>query len=207
MPTVRNYNERCGDHRAACRSAWIDRLRMPRLHIRDERAYTIAAGRRRPVAATFRASAKGSIVSDAPAEKERVEPHVKPETFGSSTGTLSPTRRLSLIEDKTERNRQMTMNDPNDDIARRNMDARPRVDDRPRMDARPAWVVPAIVGAVLVAGFLVFTMSGDRPSTATKPATETTGRSERAPAPPATPLPANPKATTPQPAPEAPRAQ
>ena len=101
----------------------------------------------------------------------------------------------------------MTMNDPNDDMARRNMDTRPRVDDRPRMDARPAWVIPAIVGAVLVAGFLVFTMSGDRPSTATNPATETTGRSERAPVPPAPPLPANPNAATPQPAPEAPRAQ
>ena len=101
----------------------------------------------------------------------------------------------------------MTMNDPNDDLTRRNMDTRPRVDERPRMDTRPAWVLPAIVGAVLVAGFLVFAMSGDRPSTATNPATETTGRSERAPAPPASPLPANPNATTPQRAPEAPRAQ
>jgi hypothetical protein len=95
----------------------------------------------------------------------------------------------------------MTMNDPNDNLTGRNLDARPRT------DARPGWVVPAIVGAVLVAGFLVFAMSGDRSTTATSPATETTGRSERAPAPPASPLPANPNATTPQPAPEAPRAQ
>jgi hypothetical protein len=102
----------------------------------------------------------------------------------------------------------MAMNDPNDDLARRNMDARPRMEDRPRMDARPAWVVPAVVAALLLAGFLVFAMSGDGPRTATTPAPETTGRSERAPAPPAAPAPANPNATTPpQAAPEAPRAQ
>lgn len=95
----------------------------------------------------------------------------------------------------------MTMNDPNDDIARRNMNAKPRTDER------PGWVVPAIVGAVLVAGFLVFAMSGDWSRTATNPASETTGRSEQAPAPPARPLPANPNATTPQAAPETPRAQ
>jgi hypothetical protein len=101
----------------------------------------------------------------------------------------------------------MAMNDPNDDMARGNTDARPRIEERSRMDTRPAWVVPAIVGAVLVAGFVVFAMSGDRSRTVTNPASETTGRSERAPAPPAAPLPANPNATTPQTAPEAPRAQ
>jgi hypothetical protein len=95
----------------------------------------------------------------------------------------------------------MAMNDPNDDMARRNTDA------RPRMEARPGWVLPAIVGAVLVAGFLVFAMSGDRSRSVTSPASETTGRTERAPAPPATPLPANPSPTPPQTAPEAPRAQ
>ncbi len=120
--------------------------------------------------------------------------------------TLGNRAFTSLRRQKREE-LEMTMNDPNDDLTRRNMDTRPRVDETPRMDTRPAWVLPAIVGAVLVAGFLVFAMSGDRPSTATNPATETTGRSERAPAPPASPLPANPNATTPQPAPEAPRAQ
>jgi hypothetical protein len=95
----------------------------------------------------------------------------------------------------------MAMNDPNDDMAHRNISPRPRIDER------PGWVIPAIVGAVLVAGFLVFAMSGDRTRTVTNPAPETTGRSERAPAPPAAPLPANPNATTPQAAPEAPRAQ
>jgi hypothetical protein len=92
----------------------------------------------------------------------------------------------------------MAMNDPNDDMARRNITPTPRIDER------PGWVIPAIVGAVLVAGFLVFAMSGDRSRTVTNPAPETTGRSERAPA---APLPANPNATTPQAAPEAPRAQ
>jgi hypothetical protein len=101
----------------------------------------------------------------------------------------------------------MAMNDPNDDMARRNMDARPRIEERSRMAANPRWVMPAIVGALIVAGFVVFAMMSDRPRTATTPASETTGRSERAPAPPAAPLPANPNATTPQPAPEAPRAQ
>lgn len=99
----------------------------------------------------------------------------------------------------------MTMNDPNNDMARRDMNAPPRTDERPRMEQRPGWVVPAVVGAVILAGFLVFAMSGDGPRTATTPAPETTGRSDRAPAPPATPLPANPNATTPQKAPEAPR--
>ncbi len=100
----------------------------------------------------------------------------------------------------------MTMNDPNDDLARRDMNAPPRIDERPRMEERPGWVVPAIVGALLLTGFLVFAMSGDRTRTATTPTPETTGRSERAPVPPSLP-PANPNATTPQAAPEAPRAQ
>jgi hypothetical protein len=111
------------------------------------------------------------------------------------------------MENNPERTEKMAMNDPNDDMARRNMDARPRIEERPRMEARPGWVLPAIVGAALIAGFLVFAMSGDRSRTVTNPASETTGRSERAPAPPAAPLPANPNATTPQAAPETPRAQ
>jgi hypothetical protein len=90
----------------------------------------------------------------------------------------------------------MAMNDPNDDMARRNMDARPRIEERSRMDTRPGWVLPALVGAVLVAGFVVFAMSGDRSRTVTSPASETTGRTERAPAPPVAPLPANPNPTT-----------
>lgn len=101
----------------------------------------------------------------------------------------------------------MAMNDPNDDMARRNMDTRPRIDERPQMGARPGWVLPAIVAAALLAGFLVFAMSGDGSRTVTGPASETTGRSERAPAPPASPPPANPNATTPQAPPETPRAQ
>jgi hypothetical protein len=101
----------------------------------------------------------------------------------------------------------MAMNDPNDDMARRNMDARPPIDERPRMEARPGWVLPAIVGAALLAGFLVFTMTDDRSrTTATTPASETTGRSEHAPVPPSLP-PANPNATTPRAPSEAPRAQ
>jgi hypothetical protein len=120
---------------------------------------------------------------------------------------LSATGRFNLMENNPERTEQMAMNDPNDDMARRNMDASPRIEDRPRMVARPGWVLPAIVGAALIAGFLVFAMSGDRSRTVTNPASETTGRSERAPAPPVTPPPANPNPTTPQTAPQAPRAQ
>jgi hypothetical protein len=76
---------------------------------------------------------------------------------------------------------------------------------RPR-DERPGWVTPAIIGALLLAGILAFAASGNRDRTARTPAPETTSRSERA-VPPAAPLPANPNATTPQAAPEAPRPQ
>jgi hypothetical protein len=87
----------------------------------------------------------------------------------------------------------MTLNDP-----RGGMDAR-ETSDR-------AWVTPAIIGALLLAGILAFAASGNRDRTARTPAPETTSRSERA-VPPAAPLPANPNATTPQAAPEAPRPQ
>jgi hypothetical protein len=66
-------------------------------------------------------------------------------------------------------------------------------------------IAGAIVAAAIVAFVLAFGFRGGEPSrTATGPAPETTGRSERAPAPPAAPLPANPNATTPQAAPDAP---
>jgi hypothetical protein len=97
----------------------------------------------------------------------------------------------------------MTLNDP-----RGGADARDRVNpDRRRVvDERPGWVTPAIIGALLLAGILAFAASGNRDRTARTPAPETTSRSERA-VPPAAPLPANPNATTPQAAPEAPRPQ
>jgi hypothetical protein len=90
----------------------------------------------------------------------------------------------------------MTMNDP-----RRDMDARDRMNPGRRqvVNERPGWMTPAIIGALLLAGILAFAASGNRDRTATAPAPETAGRTERAP------LPANPNATTPQAAPEAPR--
>ena len=96
----------------------------------------------------------------------------------------------------------MTLNDP-----RGGMDARDRVNPGRRrvVDERPGWVTPAIIGALLLAGILAFAAS-NRDRTARTPAPETTSRSERA-VPPAAPLPANPNATTPQAAPEAPRPQ
>jgi hypothetical protein len=96
----------------------------------------------------------------------------------------------------------MTMNDPRGD-----MDARDRMNpDRRRVDnERPAWILPAIVVALLVAGVLAF--AGTRTRTATTTAPETTGLQQRAPVPPAAPLPANPNATTPQAAPDVPRPQ
>jgi hypothetical protein len=97
----------------------------------------------------------------------------------------------------------MTLNDP-----RGAMDARDRVNpDRRRVGERPGWVTPAIIGALLLAGILAFAASGNRDRTATTTAPETTGLLQRAPVPPAAPLPANPNATTPQAAPEAPRPQ
>ena len=96
----------------------------------------------------------------------------------------------------------MTMNDPRGD-----MDARDRMNpDRRRVvNERPGWVTPAIIGALLLAGLLAYAASGNRDRTATTPAPETTGRTERAPVPPTAPLPANPNATTPQAAPDVPR--
>ena len=94
----------------------------------------------------------------------------------------------------------MTMNDPRGD-----MDARDRMNPERRrvVSERPGWVTPAIIGALLLAGLLAYAASGNRDRTATTPAPETTGRTERAPVPPA--LPANPNATTPQAAPDVPR--
>jgi hypothetical protein len=80
-------------------------------------------------------------------------------------------------------------------------------DRRRVVDERPGWVTPAIIGALLLAGILAFAASGNRDRTATTPAPETTGRTERAPVPPAAPLPANPNATTPQATPDVPRPQ
>ena len=96
----------------------------------------------------------------------------------------------------------MTMNDPRGD-----MDARDRMNPERRrvVSERPGWVTPAIIGALLLAGLPAYAASGNRDRTAT-PAPETTGRTERAPVPPAAaPLPANPNATTPQAAPDVPR--
>jgi hypothetical protein len=100
----------------------------------------------------------------------------------------------------------MAMNDPNDDLARRNMDPRPRIEERPPMEARSGWVLPALLAAAIIAGFLVFAMTGDRSRTVSTPASETTGRTERAPVPPSLP-PANPNPTTPQAPSQTPRAQ
>jgi len=73
-------------------------------------------------------------------------------------------------------------------------------------DGTSGLIVGTIIAALLVVFVIAFGMTGGEPSrTATSPAPETTGRSERAPAPP--PLPANPNATTPQAAPDAPRPQ
>ena len=83
----------------------------------------------------------------------------------------------------------MTMNDPRDDAARREGAIRR---DSMAKSRQPGWVLPAIVGAVLLAGVVAFAMSGDRTRTATTPAPDTTGRSERAPVPappPAAPSP------------------
>jgi len=73
-------------------------------------------------------------------------------------------------------------------------------------DGTSSLIIGTIVAALLVVFVIAFSMTGGGPSrTATSPAPETTGRSERAPAP--APLPANPNATTPQTAPDAPRPQ
>jgi hypothetical protein len=98
----------------------------------------------------------------------------------------------------------MAMNDPRD--PRDNMDPRDRMgaDRRRIVDHRQSWVIPTAVGALLVAGVLLYAASGDRTRTATTPAPETAGRTDRAPV---APLPANPNATTPQATPDAPRPQ
>ena len=75
-------------------------------------------------------------------------------------------------------------------------------------DGTSSLIVGTIIAALLVVFVIAFGMTGGEPSsTATSPAGETTGRSERAPTPPSAPLPANPNATTPQAAPDAPRPQ
>jgi hypothetical protein len=76
----------------------------------------------------------------------------------------------------------MTMNDPRDDMARREDMARIDAMRRRRVDDSPNWVLPAIL-----AGCVGYVMGGDRTHTATTLPSETTGRSERAPAPPAIP--------------------
>ena len=77
----------------------------------------------------------------------------------------------------------------------------PRFDDRP--DLRPtrsgmyensSWIFAGLIGALLLAAFVFYSLSGDGPRTASNPAIETTGRVDRAPAVP-------PRPTTPAPVP------
>ena len=82
----------------------------------------------------------------------------------------------------------------------------PRLDDRNNLRAREGyrvrdnsgWIIASVIAALLVAGLMFYGLSGDAPRTASTPAAETTGRVDRAPTPPANPLPANPNATQPQ---------
>jgi hypothetical protein len=106
-----------------------------------------------------------------------------------------------------DRGKRVTFTDGPPVDPRGDMDARDRMNPERRrvVNERPGWVTPAIIGALLLAGLLAYAASGNRDRTATTPAPETTGRTERAPVPPAAPLPANPNATTPQAAPDVPR--
>jgi hypothetical protein len=77
----------------------------------------------------------------------------------------------------------------------------PRFEDRPDLRQRDGywmsdnsgWIFAGVVGAMLLAGLVFYSLSGEGPRTASTPASETTGRVDRAPAapaPPATPAPA-----------------
>jgi len=56
------------------------------------------------------------------------------------------------------------------------------------------YIAAGVVAVLLVVGLILYSASGDRTSTASNPASETTGRSERAPMPPkpAPTVPGNP---------------
>jgi hypothetical protein len=92
---------------------------------------------------------------------------------------------------------RMTMNDPRDDMARRDEMAHRVAMSKRRVDDSPNWLLPAFLGVAVLAGIVWYVMGGDRTHTAATLPSETTGRSERAPAPPAIP-------TAPRTAPEAP---
>jgi hypothetical protein len=94
----------------------------------------------------------------------------------------------------------MTINEPRDDMSRWGEMARRDAMRRQREDDSPNWVLPAFVGVAILAGIVWYVMGGDRTHTATTLPSETTGRSERAPAPPAMP-------TAPRTVPEAPAPQ
>jgi hypothetical protein len=84
------------------------------------------------------------------------------------------------------------------DMADPSFDDRPDLrPDRYRMDNNAGWIFAGVIGALLLAGFVFYSLSGEGPRTASTPAPETTGRVERAPAPQA--LPPKP---TPAPAPQ-----
>src|SRR5712691_10301985 len=57
-----------------------------------------------------------------------------------------------------------------------------------------SYIAAGVVAVLLVVGLILYSASGDRTSTASNPASETTGRSERAPMPPkpAPTVPGNP---------------
>jgi hypothetical protein len=93
---------------------------------------------------------------------------------------------------------RMSMNDVRDDMAHRQDLERRDAMRRQREDDSPNWVLPAFLGVAILAGCVWYVMGGDRTTrTATTLPSETTGRSERAPTPPAIP-------TAPRTAPEAP---
>ena len=91
----------------------------------------------------------------------------------------------------------------------------PRMSD-PRYDYRPlppraalpeqnnGTIIASAVAVLLVLGVIAYTMGGERLQTAVNPDLETTGRSERAPTPPAIQAPSIPR-STPQVAPDEPR--
>ncbi len=78
----------------------------------------------------------------------------------------------------------MAINDSND-IVRTNMNAAPRV------GWRRSWVLPLIVGGLLVAATLVYEFKFTPP--------ETTGQGQHAPVPAVTAVPVNPSDTIPNP--------
>jgi hypothetical protein len=55
------------------------------------------------------------------------------------------------------------------------------------------WIIAGIVAALVVGVFILYAVSGNGPQTTSKPAPETVGRSERAPAAPGSPTTPAPK--------------